>query len=133
MYLTSFFNLKFVTLQFLLVHLRNGFIDVFGINKINEGIGTLHDNISNWTVLLKGLFKVIALNAVADTFYVDLRGLSETSFFPALSRLAATAFTAVMVASAAVHRATSASRRAPSVSSRGVGVATFARVRADTS
>ena len=132
MYLTSFFNLKFVTLQFLLVHLRNGFIDVFGINKINEGIGTLHDNFSNLTVLLKGLFKDIGDNASADTSYVDLRGLSDTSIVPALSRLAATAFTAVMVASAAVHRATSASRRAPSVSSRGVGVATFARVRAVT-
>jgi hypothetical protein len=133
MYLTSFFNKKFVTLQCLLVHLRNGFIDVFGINKINEGIGTLHDNFSNLTVLLKGLFKVIGDNASADTSYVDLRGLSDTSFVPALSRLAATAFTAVMVASAAVHRATSASRRAPSVSSRGVGVATFARVGAVTS
>jgi hypothetical protein len=99
-----------VTLQNLLIHLSNGLVDVLGIDEINESICTLHNYFSNLTVLLKGLFKVIGDNASADTSYVDLRGLSDTSFVPALSRLAATAFTAVMVASAAVHRATSASR-----------------------
>jgi len=128
MRLTSFFDSEFVILQELLVHLFNSLFGVLWINKINESISTLHDDLSYLTVLLKSLFKVIFSDPLADTSYVDLGGFGNASFVSPLPWLTAAALTVAMVASATVDGAASTPRRAPTVFSWGVVVAAFARV-----
>jgi hypothetical protein len=83
------------------VHLQDCFVDVFWIDKINEGILTLHDYLSDPTILLKSLSKVICDDASTYTSNVNLGGLCDGSVFSSLSGLTSTSVS-VMVASAVV-------------------------------
>ena len=90
-----------MSFQNLLVHLFNSIINIFRVDEVDKCILSLHDNIFNLTELFKDLFKIISVNASADTPYVNLGRLCNRSLLLALSGLAATSI-AVMVASVVV-------------------------------
>lgn len=90
-----------MTFKHVFVHLQDCFVDVFRIDKINESILTLHDYLSDPTILLKSLSKVVRDDASAYTSNVNLGWLCDGSVFSSLSGLTSTSFS-VMVASAVV-------------------------------